>query len=118
MSTPARRRLLVAVSPRLLGDTLARVLAHKSGLEVVLHTDDGQPDGAGTPRQFDIGIVSGDLPEGISVDVLVRLPNTPTGAGVGRLRSRVGERDIILDDVMAIQRVIDAIGTESAEPVS
>ena len=110
MSSSPPRRLLVAVSPRLLGDTLARALATATSFEVVVYTEDGVAAPGDANGAFDLAVVSGDLPQGVTVDIVLSLPDTPTGAGIGRVRSGLSERDIVVDDIGAIQRVIGEFG--------
>lgn len=115
MSVATRRRLLIAVSPRLLGDTLARTLATGGGFEVVHYSPEDIDNPSMTGTTFDVGVVTGDLPAGVSVGVLVRLPETPTGAGIGRIRTSLGERDVLIEDIAAIRRMMSEVGPTVAD---
>lgn len=110
MRTEGLARVVLAVSPTLLAETLARALADHGDLEVVICLDlEAGADAAATrPTRYDVGVVTDELPEGIDVEVLIRLPGPATG-GLGRVRTGGGERDVILTDVDAVRRLIDDV---------
>ena len=58
---------MIAVRPRLLSDTLVRALT-RPDLDVVLEPD------AAAGGLYDVAVVMGDMPHGISADVVIRLP--------------------------------------------
>ena len=69
--------MVVAVEPRLLGDTLARAL-ERSGIDVVIHLDSGAVTASASV--FDLALTTGvSLPDGVDADVIVHLPEGPSG---------------------------------------
>ena len=105
-----RRRVVVAVEPRLLADALARAL-ERTDVDVVIHLDSRDVH-VGT-AEFDLALVSGDtLPDGVGADVVVYLPDGVTGDAVvqrqgDRRTARVGglaALDRLIDDLLAGQR--------------
>ena len=85
--TPIRRRLAIAVVPRLLGEALSRVLACENRDVVVFlpeQADGGQGDEQGDTGPFDIALVSDDG-RALPASVVIRLPDTPT-LGTARVR--------------------------------
>lgn len=73
-----RRRVIVAVEPRLLGDVLSEGLA-ETGLEVVVHASVERPDSSLTGASYDIAIITGTLPDDVVVDAVICLPDAPGG---------------------------------------
>ena len=61
---------MIAVHPRLLSDTWVRALT-RPDLDVVLEPD------AGVTARYDVAVVMGELPDGVSADVVIRLPEGP-----------------------------------------
>ena len=103
--TPLRRRVAIAVSPRLLGDALSKVLAGEDRDIVVFPIE--QLGAQGDERHFDIVLVSGPAPSSLDADVVIRLPETPT-IGVALVG---GERVPLrtLDDLVSlVERVAPA----------
>ncbi len=92
-------RVAVAVSPRLLGDTLA-VALRAAGLTVVV-----VPETATDVGPFDLAVVNG--PSHVDADVFVRLPDADD-EGLGSVR-RAGapEERVALAD---LRSVITAVG--------
>lgn len=101
----ARVRVVVAVSPPMLADVLSKVLG-RPDLDVVVHPERR----GGRTRRFDLAVVTGDLPEGLAADIVIRLPEdtgptglgaveTPEGGGVVRLRGLPDLVDL-LDSVL------------------
>ena len=70
-STVVHRRVLVAVRPRLLAETLARALA-TADVDIVLDAPTGDLD-----DHFDVAVVLGSLPADTTADVIVCLPTSP-----------------------------------------
>lgn len=98
-------RVVVVVSPPILGDLLSRVL-ERSDIEV--ETDmDGHSVSAG--RYFDVAITSGALPRYIEARSVVRLPDSLGGAGVGRVTTRGREREIELSGLPDLVRLVDRL---------
>ena len=109
MATAVRPRLLLAVSPPLLADSLARVLALDGSLDVVVHVEGRsphEPDAA----PYDIGVVTSELPGGVKVRVVIQLPATVSGSGVGWVRTGLSEREVPIGDITSIRRLIDELG--------
>lgn len=67
------RRVVIAVEPRLLADTLVRAL-ERPDVHIVV-TLDSAPDEAAV-QPFDVAVVTDDLPAGVSADVVLRLSGT------------------------------------------
>ena len=109
MATAVRPRLLLAVSPPLLADSLARVLALDGSLDVVVHVEGRSAGEAGTPL-YDIGVVTSELPGGVQVRVVIQLPAALSGSGVGRVRTGLSEREVPIRDITSIRRLIDELG--------
>ena len=100
-------RVLLAVSPPLLADTLARALADDE-LEVVIH-DAGDDEGH---EAFDVGLVTGALPPGVDVAVVVSLPADDPGTGPVRVRSEAGEREVVVTDIASVRHLIDDVSPD------
>lgn len=107
----APKRLLIAVEPRLLADTLARALS--GDYEVLIadtatwHTDPA------TAQHFDAAIVTDEpLPEGASADRVLVLAAPSPSPEVGVLRTVAGERTIAVGGLAALIAAID--GSEAA----
>lgn len=85
----ARRRILLAVEPRILGDALADVLGHLGVDDVVLYDDADLSELDGT---FDAAIVS-ETPGGLQVGVVITVPgpNWRTGLHLGSLFAMLDE---------------------------
>ena len=89
-------RLALVVSPRLLGDALARAL-RAEGLEVIIADDE-----AGIDNEIDIVIVSDPPSQSVDVPVLIRLP-APADHGVGTVTRRgCAEESVALPDVRSV----------------
>lgn len=105
MSTARRSRVLLAVSPPLLADTLARALADDE-LEVIIHHDAGHHEGH---EAFDVGVVMGALPPGLDVAVVITLPADDAGTGPVRIISDAGEREVVITDIASVRHLIDDV---------
>ena len=114
MANAARTRLLLAISPQLLADALARALASDGSLDVVVHAEGGTP-GAIEASSYDIGVVTSDLPGGVRVRVVIQLPATPSGSGVGRVRTGLSEREVPITGILSIRELIDELGRGADE---
>jgi hypothetical protein len=82
------RRILVRVTPRLLGELLARALRKAEAGDVeFLAVSDPLPRDA----VFDVAIVTAE-PEGLRADVVIVLPQASAREGIVRFRGRAAER--------------------------
>lgn len=95
-----RPRVAIAVEPTILADALADVLLGAGVDDVVnLRTD------ADDTTCFDAALVTVVLPDTVDADVVIELPDTPTGAGETHVSVR-GYRAVVpvtaLDDVLGI----------------
>lgn len=112
MTRRASQRLLVAVEPRLLSDTLARAL---SGDYEVLAADPATwHDDDASSGHFDVAIVTSEaLPPGVSVDRLLVLPAPSPSPDVGVLRTAAGSRQVSVGGLAAI-----AAALQGSEPTA
>jgi hypothetical protein len=94
------QRLLIAVEPRLFADALARAL--RTDYEIVIADVSTPPSSSAEPAHFDVAITSGDLPAGVSVERLLRLPAESSGTGLGTLRTGAVERPVAVGGLSAI----------------
>ena len=67
------RRVVIAVEPRLLADTLVRAL-ERPDVHIVVTLDPAPDEAAVQP--FDVAVVTDDLPAGVRADVVLRLSGT------------------------------------------
>jgi hypothetical protein len=101
--TEQAARLLIAVEPPLFADALARAL-HTDYEIVIIDISSWSPPAA--PVRFDAAIVSDQLPPGVSVDRLLRLPEASSGTGVGVLRTGTVERPVAVGGISSIVAVL------------
>ena len=99
------KRLLIAVEPRLFADALARAL--RTDYEIVIADVSAPAYPASEPTHFDAAIVSTQLPAGVSVERLLRLPEASSGTGFGTLRTGTVERPVAVGGLAAIVSVLD-----------
>jgi hypothetical protein len=99
------KRLLIAVEPRLFADALARAL--RTDYEIVIADVSAPAAPASEPTHFDAAIVSRQLPAGVSVERLLRLPEASSGTGFGILRTGTVERSVAVGGLAAIVSVLD-----------
>jgi hypothetical protein len=98
----AQRSVVVAVTPRLLGDSLVSALADQG--VAATSASDGV-----AAEHFDVAVVSADRQDDVDADVVIRLPDVPDGSAA--LRS--AGRDVVislvgLDDLrLVLQRLGD-----------
>ena len=102
-SEPAKR-LLIAVEPRLFADALARTL--RTNYEIVIVDVSAPTSPPIEPTHFHAAIVSDQLPAGVSVERLLRLPEPSSGTGVGTLRTGSVERPVAVGGLAAILSVL------------
>lgn len=93
------RRIMVAVNPRLLADTLVRALA-RPDVEVVLDPED---DRAGT---YDLAVVSSALPPAITAEVVVTLPD-PAAGTQGSITTVEGTEPAVLGDLASLLEALN-----------
>lgn len=101
--TPTRRRLAIAVGPRLLSDLLSRALARDDREIVVVQTPSpAHPErtGEGHP-DFDIALVSVGT-QHVAASVVIRLAETPA-PGV----AHVGVESVPVGDLEALVALVD-----------
>lgn len=103
MTTRRRPRVAIAVEPTILGDALADVLLG-AGVDDVVNLRTAADDAADAAG-FDAALVTVVLPDDLDADVVIELPDTPTGAGATRVSVR-GHHAVVpvtaLDDVLGI----------------
>ncbi len=92
--------MAVAVQPRLLGGAIAQVLA-SAGVDDVVSRDQF---GAG---HVDAAVVTGVLPDLLEADVIVELPDSASGTGLGQVRTARGVEPIQIDGTLSILEVLD-----------
>ena len=93
------RRVIIAVRPRLLEDTLVRALA-RPDIEVVV-----QPD-VSTGSQYDVAVVMDDLPDGVTAQVVIRLPQD-TAAEQGSITPPRGTEPASVVDLAGLLQALD-----------
>lgn len=106
----ATKRLLIAVEPRLLADTLARALGEDYEI-LIVDTATWQSDPA-TAGHFDAAIVTDEpLPPGASVDRVLVLAAPSPSPEVGVLRTVAGDRTVAVGGLAALIAAIDGSET-------
>lgn len=98
------QRLMIAVEPRLFADALARAL--RRDYEVVIADMSTWSSPPAEHTHFDVAVVSDRLPPGVSVDRVLRLPESGSGTGIGVLRSGAAERTVAIGGLSAIVAVL------------
>ena len=92
------RRVAISVQPRLLADTLRRALERPDVDVVVVGHED--------PLAVDIAIITGDLPDRVTADVVVRIPDAAQ-AGKGSITTPSGRESAVLNDLAAVLEALD-----------
>ena len=111
--TDRDRRVLIAVTPTLLGELLAREL-DREDLEIVLL--DGQ-HGVVDRRAFDVVVTSGLPPVGVAATTVVQLPDRVRGDDVGSLVTALGVDRITLHEVSTVVGLVHELcARHRAEP--
>ena len=104
----ATKRLLIAVEPRLLADTLARALAADYDV-LVADTATWRTDPA-SAQHFDAAIITEEpLPELASVDRVLVLAAPSPSPEVGVLRTAAGERSVMVGGLAAVVAALDGL---------
>lgn len=102
----AQKRLLIAVEPRLLADTLARAL--NGDYEVLIADPATWHADSATAQHFDAAIVTDEpLPAGASADRVLVLAAPSPSPEVGVLRTVAGDRTIAVGGLAALVAAID-----------
>lgn len=102
----ATKRLLIAVEPRLLADTLARAL--DTDYEVLVADPATWQPGSASVQRFDVAITTTEeLPEWASVDRLLVLPAPSPSPELGVLRTVAGDRPVAVGGLDAIVAALD-----------
>ncbi len=97
-----RRRVAIAVNPKLLGDALSRALA-KDELEIVVL---GEEPGAGGSRHADVLIVSHEPPEDVDAEVVIHLPDDNSG-GIGLVTTPESSERVAMGDLASVTAAVD-----------
>jgi hypothetical protein len=104
VSRTGSRRVVVSVSPRMLGDALS-VALRAQDLEVEFRPAQPPEQDTHGEHRFDLAVTSGDLPPGVAADVVVVIPGGPEDCTVRILRPSAPEerRDLpTLDEVLRL----------------
>lgn len=99
---PPRHRILLAIDPPLLADTVAVVLAHAGQDEVEVLRP-----GTGTPHGHYSGVIATIDLTGVDADVVIQLPDAEGGGGMGAAVTAAGSREVALPDVVAVLQLLD-----------
>lgn len=106
--TGATKRLLIAVEPRLLADTLARALGGDYDV-LVADLATWRTDPA-TAQHFDAAILTDEpLPDGASADRILVLAAPSPSPEVGVLRTVHGERPVAVGGLAALLDALDGL---------
>lgn len=110
--TPTRRRLAIAVMPRLLSDVLSRALTREDRDVVVVETPSpASPRDSGDHRHpFDIALVSHDKHD-VVASVVICLPET-TSPGV----AHIGAESVPVGDLEALVALVDRCSAALERP--
>jgi hypothetical protein len=102
MEAPAvDRRVIIAVQPRLLADTLARALG-LDDVDVVIGLEPATPGEA----DFDLAVVMGDLPPGVHADIVIQLPSDE-GSAAGSVTTSEGTQPALFADLAAVLETLN-----------
>ena len=97
------RRVVIAVEPRLLADTLVRAL-ERPDVHVVVTLD---PPSTEIPAQaFDVAVVTDDLPVGVSAEVVLRLSGA-AGMADGSVTTVEGTQPAALGDLIGLLETLN-----------
>jgi hypothetical protein len=126
VSRAGARRVVVSVSPRVLGDALSVALRDRE-LEVEVRSDlaledcpdlkmrvcgePSPPEASATAGRFDLAVTSGDLPPDVVADVIVVLPTEAGDPTVRILRASHPEERRDLATLESVLRLVaDLLG--------
>lgn len=99
-ATAVERRIIIAVKPRLLADTLLRAL-ERTGVRIVISVD-----GTSTQRHYDVAVVMESLPRGVSADAVITLP-ADGGPGEASVTTAEGTAAAGIADLPALVDTLD-----------
>lgn len=97
------RRVVIAVEPRLLADTLMRAL-ESPDLHIVVTLDPPPADDA--TQLFDVAVVMDELPAGVSAGVVLRLCGT-AGMSEGSVTTVDGTQPAALRDLSGLLETLN-----------
>ena len=100
---PSGRRILLAVEPGVLEGALARLLSTTFDDEVVQAGPRGQGAAAG---DYDVAVVSDQLPDGVWAEVVITLPDTRGSGGTGTVRTGDDVRDVA---IAGVERIVELL---------
>ena len=92
-------RVIIAVQPRLLADTLRRAVIN-AGADVVIDVD------AQTKVHADVAVVMGETPAHIDADTVIRLPATEDSQ-TGSITTAKGTEPAALADLAALLQTLN-----------
>ena len=108
------RRILLAVDPRFLEGALATLLSARLDDEIVQLSQNPRPaDG-----RYDVAVVSVQVPDGVHADVVITLPDTRGGAGVGTVRSGGVVHEVSISEAERLLELIEQHVPSPAGPQS
>ena len=96
------RRVVIAVEPRLLADTLMRAL-ERPDVHIVVTLD---PPSEPAERPFDVAVVMDELPVGVSAEVVLRLAGT-AGMTEGSVTTVEGTEAAALRDLTGLLETLN-----------
>jgi hypothetical protein len=98
-----RPRLLLVVQPAVYEAGLWHLLARADIDQIVCsHGDDGVVEGS-----YDVTVVTGDVPDGVDTQTVIRLPATESGTGDLTVTTGGESRTVPVGDVREILEAID-----------
>jgi hypothetical protein len=100
--TEQRRRILIAVEPRMLEGALAAWIEASEDAEVVQFHEVTPEEAAGC----DAGVVTIELPDELRPDVVIVLPDSEGNAGMGRVEDHGEVIDLRIEST---QHVLDLL---------
>ena len=113
VDTTSAHRVLVSVSPPLLGELVAREL-RRGDLEVVVVDD---PRGFRDEREFALVVTNGLPPAGVRIGGVVRLPDRARDANVGSLVTTAGVQRLPIPELAALVHIVQELcGGTRSEP--
>jgi hypothetical protein len=98
-----RPRLLLVVKPAVYEAGLSYLLAKADVDQIVC----SRGDDAAVEGSYDVTVVTGDLPNGVDTETVIRLPVTESGTGELTVTTGGESRTVMVGDVRQIFEVID-----------
>jgi hypothetical protein len=105
MAAQRRPRVAIAVEPTILRDLLSEILDHAGVDEVIDLRADGQSPT--TTGAFDAAVVTVALTDQVAADVVIELPDTPTGHGETKVRVGAHSARVPVVDLHDLLRLLD-----------